>query len=77
MRKSVEKPEELVEADFKELQKLIERKHGKEYTLSYIRKVCKGSRNNDHIIEIAEKYILLLKELEIKIDNLSKNISNE
>ena len=72
MRKSVEKPEELVEADFKEIQKLIETKYGKEYTLSYIRKVCKGNRNNHSIIEIAEKYILLLKELEIKIENLSK-----
>ena len=72
MRKSVEKPEELVEADFKEIQKLIERKHGKEYTLSYIRKVCKGKRNSNIIIEMAEKYILILRELEIKIDNLSK-----
>lgn len=72
MRKTTEKPEDLVEGDFKEIQKLIDKKYRREYTLSYIRKVCKGKRTNKVIIEMAGKYILLLKELETKIENLSK-----
>ena len=73
--KSKEKPEDLVEADFKEIQKLIDKKYRKEYTLSYIRKVCKGKRNNVIIIDMAEKSILLLKEMKIKIDKLSNRRS--
>lgn len=63
---------DLVESDFRKIQKLLFEKHGKEYTLDYIRKVCKEKRNNEVIKEMAEQYVQIVQEMESKIDKLSK-----
>ena len=73
MSKALVNTHDLVESDFRKIQKLLLEKHGKAYTLDYIRKVCKGKRNNLAIRSIAEKYIQLLIELEKKIDKLSND----
>ncbi len=72
MSKSPENTHDLVESDFRKIQKLLLQKHGTEYTLDYIRKVCKGHRNNADIKNMATKYSKLLTELKSKIDKLSK-----
>ncbi len=66
---------DLVEADFRKIQKLLVKKHRREYTLDYIRKVCKGKRNNDFIYELAEKYVEILNEMEKKINLLVNDLS--
>ena len=63
---------ELVESDFREIQKLLIRKFGIEYTVGYIRKVCKGKRHNTTIIAMAEDFLKIKKEMQSKIDGLSK-----
>lgn len=63
--------DQLVEADFRQIQKLMVKKHGKEFTLDYIRKVCKGKRTNDNILNMAKKYQQLSTEMKSKIDHLS------
>ena len=73
MSKALVNTHDLVESDFRKIQKLLIEKHGKEYTLDYIRKVCKGNRNNQLILSIAKRYCQLLLELEKKIDKLSKD----
>ncbi|GAB4251288.1 MAG: hypothetical protein Tsb0034_30310 [Ekhidna sp.] len=73
MSKPLVNTHDLVESDFRKIQKLLLEKHGKEYTLDYIRKVCKQKRNNEMIRQLAEQYMSLLKELENKIEKLSKN----
>lgn len=72
MSKSSENTHDLVESDFRKIQKLLLQKYGTEYTLDYIRKVCKGHRNNTDIKNMATKYSKLLTELKSKIDKLSK-----
>ncbi len=44
---------ELVESDFRKIQKLLLQKFGDEYTLDYIRKACKGKRNKPDIKNMA------------------------
>lgn len=73
MSKSPLNTTDLVEADFRKIQRLILEKHGKEFTLDYIRKVCKGKRNNIDIKDLAEQYLKVLKEMENRFDNLSKS----
>ncbi len=73
MSKSPLNTTNLVEADFRKIQKLILEKHGKEYTLDYIRKVCKGKRNNVDIQGLAERYLTVLKEMETRFNDLSKS----
>ncbi|MEO9485769.1 MAG: hypothetical protein ABJG47_20095 [Ekhidna sp.] len=63
---------DLVESDFRKIQQLLHEKNGTEYTLDYIRKVCKGKRNNTDIKEMATKYAQLILEMKTKIDKLSK-----
>ena len=62
----------LAESDFRKIQKLISDKHGKKYTLDYIRKVCNGKRNNQMIQTMANLYLQIMREMEFKIENLSK-----
>ena len=71
MPKPLLKTHELVESDFRKIQELLHEKYGQKFTLDYIRKVCKGKRNNDAIVRIAEQYMDLLEELEKKIKGLS------
>ncbi|MEO9870262.1 hypothetical protein [Ekhidna sp.] len=73
MSKTQVNTHELVESDFRKIQKLLMKKFGTEYTLDYIRKVCKGKRNNPDIKKMAEEYSKLLHEMTTKIDQLSKN----
>lgn len=73
MSKSQVNAIDLVESDFRKIRKLLSDKYKKTYTVDYIRKVCKGKRNNSIILEIADQYVALLNELEDKIENLSKN----
>ncbi len=63
----------LVESDFRRIQRLLLKKQGKEYTLDYIRKVCKGKRNNIQIKTVAEQYLLVLKEMETRMNSLIKS----
>ena len=72
MSKSPLNTHDLVEADFRKIQKLLLEKYGKEYTLGYIRKVCKGHRNNIEIKKMAAQYLNILKEMERRINKLSK-----
>lgn len=72
MSKSSVNTLDLVESDFRNIQKLLFQKHGTEYTLDYIRKVCKGHRNNEDIKEMATNYSKLIIEMKLKIDQLSK-----
>lgn len=71
MPKTPENIHELVESDFREIQKILLKKIGKEYTVGYIRKVCKGHRNNTNIIAMAEDYLEVIREMKLKIDRLS------
>lgn len=71
MSKSAVNTHDLVASDFRKIQQLLFRKHGNEYSLDYIRKVCKGHRNNTDIKTMATKYSKLLTEMKSKIDNLS------
>ena len=73
MSKSPLNTHDLVEADFRKIQKILLEKHGKEYTLDYIRKVCKSKRNNINIIDIAEQYLKVLREMETRFNDLSKS----
>lgn len=73
MSKSPLNTYDLVEGDFRKIQRLIKEKHGKEYTLDYIRKVCKGKRNNPEIKQLAEQYIIVLEEMENRLNDLSKS----
>lgn len=63
---------DLVESDFRKIRKLLKEKYLSDYSLDYIRKVCKGKRNNTIIQQMAEQYVRLLNELERKIEKLSK-----
>ncbi len=72
MSKSIEKVYDLVEADFREIQSLISQKYGKEFTVGYIRKVCKGKRHNTTIMTMAKNYLRVRKEMKLKIDRLSR-----
>lgn len=63
---------DLVESDFRKIRKLLKKKYRSDYSLDYIRKVCKGKRNNTIIQQMAEQYVQLLNELERKIEKLSK-----
>ena len=75
MSKRLVNTHDLVESDFRKIQKLLMEKNGKEYTLDYIRKVCKGKRNNDAIKDMAQQYVLLVEELENRMDRLSSSSS--
>ena len=61
---------DLSESDFRKISNLLKKRHGLEFTLDYIRKVCKGKRKNDQIMELAERYVILLNELEERIKQL-------
>jgi len=61
---------DLSESDFRKIGNLLKKRHGLEYTPDYIRKVCKGKRKNDQIMELAERYVILLNELEERIKQL-------
>ena len=61
---------DLSESDFRKIANLLKKRHGLEFTLDYIRKVCKGKRKNDQIMELAERYVILLNELEERIKQL-------
>lgn len=63
---------ELVASDFREIQKLLLQKYGHEYSLDYIRKVCKGKRNNRDIKKMAIQYTVVVMEMKQKLDELSK-----
>ncbi len=63
---------DLVESDFRKIRNLLLKKYGTEYTLDYIRKVCKGHRNNSDIKEMSIQYARLLQEMKSKIEQLSK-----
>ncbi len=71
MLKTLVNIHDLVESDFREIQKLISKKFGKEYTVGYIRKVCKGLRHNTKIIAMSKDYLEVRKEMRSKIDKLS------
>ena len=71
MPKSLVNIHDLVESDFREIQKLIAHKYGREYTLGYIRKVCKGKRHNTNIKIMAQDYLKVKMEMKSKIDQLS------
>ena len=73
MSKSPVNTHDLVEADFRKIQKILLEKHGKEFTLDYIRKVCKSKRNNDEIMDIAKQYLMVLEEMETRFNDLSKS----
>ncbi|WP_436515209.1 hypothetical protein [Ekhidna sp. To15] len=72
MLKSYVNTHDLVESDFRKIQELLDQKYGTEYTLDYIRKVCKGHRNNADIKNMAIKYSKLLNKMKSKIDKLSQ-----
>ena len=72
MSKSVVNTHDLVASDFRKIQQLLLKKNGNEYTLDYIRKVCKGHRNNADIKDMATKYSKLIIEMKSKIDKLSE-----
>lgn len=71
MSKSAVNTHDLVESDFRKIKQLLHQKYGTEYTLDYIRKVCKGHRNNADIKSMATKYSKLMNEMKSKIDKLS------
>ena len=62
---------DLVESDFREIQKLLIKKFGYEYTTGYIRKVCMSKRHNTNIIAMAKDYLEVKKEMQSKIERLS------
>ncbi|MEQ9402904.1 MAG: hypothetical protein RIM99_04910 [Cyclobacteriaceae bacterium] len=62
---------DLRETDFRDIQKLLLKKYGKEYTTGYIRKVCKGNRHNTNIKAMAEGYLNVRMEMKSKIEKLS------
>ncbi len=66
---------DLVESDFRKIQKLLNEKYNQKFTLDYIRKVCKGKRSNENIAKIAAQYMDLLIELEKKIEELTMDKS--
>ena len=61
---------DLVESDFRKIAKLLKKRHRLEFTPDYIRKVCKGKRNNKVIMDLAEQYALILDEMEHRINQL-------
>ncbi len=71
MPKTLVNIHDLVESDFREIQKLVLRKHGTDYTVGYIRKVCKGLRHNTSITAMANDYLEVRREMKSKIDRLS------
>lgn len=71
MPKTLVNTHDLVESDFREIQKLIFKKFGTEYTLGYIRKVCKDKRHNTNIKAMAEGYLKVQIEMKCKINELS------
>lgn len=73
MLKPLENTHDLVQSDFRTIQKLVQAKNGKLYSVDYIRKVCKGNRKNDVIREMAEQYLIVLKELKLKVEKLTKD----
>ncbi len=72
MSKSVVNTRDLVASDFRKIKQLLLQKNGTAFTLDYIRKVCKGKRNNADIKDMATKYSKLIKEMKAKIDKLSQ-----
>lgn len=72
MSKSDVNTHDLVESDFRKIQQLLSEKYGSEYTIDYIRKVCKGHRNNADIKNMATKYSKLINKMKSKIDKLSQ-----
>lgn len=62
---------ELVEADFREIKKLLEKKHELEVSTDYIRKVCKGIRTNSVIKAMAEDYITAQAEAKALLAKLA------
>lgn len=75
MLKTYENTSDLVESDFKQIRELIIKKFNKEYTLDYIRKVCKGKRSNAIIKNMAEGYLKLKGEEIAKLEKLASRIS--
>lgn len=71
MPKTLVNIHDLMESDFREIQKLLSKKFGTEYTSGYIRKVCKGLRHNTNIIAMAEDYLAVRREMKSKIERLS------
>lgn len=71
MPKTKDNTHELVEADFKQIRKLIIDKYDREYTTEYIRKVCKGDRSNSMITAMALDYIELKKTYEAQLNRLA------
>ncbi|MEM8907026.1 MAG: hypothetical protein AAGD05_04195 [Bacteroidota bacterium] len=59
--------DDLIEADFREVQLLLRVKYEKTYTIDYLRKVCKGHRNNVLIRDVALHYITHINEALEKI----------
>ncbi|MEM6736838.1 MAG: hypothetical protein AAF620_12310 [Bacteroidota bacterium] len=64
---------DLVEADFREIRSLLKANHQKAYTLDYIRKVCRGKRNNELIHSIALHYIQYMNKA---LERMSKWIES-
>lgn len=69
MLKTPENISQLVEADFKIINHLLEER-GHEYSLAYIRMVCKGKRHNENIKNMAEKYLEIQTEANSKLIRL-------
>lgn len=72
MPKLVINTHDLAESDFRKIQELLLQKYGTTYTPDYIRKVCKGKRNNHDIMKMALRYAKVIHEMKSKIDKLSK-----
>lgn len=71
MPKTLENTHDLVQADFREIQNLLTERYEKEFTVEYIRKVCKGKRTNSEILSMALKYVELLNEQKSKMKKLA------
>ena len=57
MSKTVKNTHTLVKSDFEFIQRLIVKRYGIAYSTDYIRKVYKGIRFNDRIMDTAIDYI--------------------
>jgi hypothetical protein len=71
MVKVHKKVNDLKEADFREIKNILEESKKGTFTTEYIRKVCKGHRHNDLILETAENYTDMLADLKAKLSQLS------
>ena len=70
MSKSPQYIDELVEAHFRQIQKILRENYHVDYSIDYIRKVCKGKRNNFDIYRISRKYLNFLKLMDKKMKEL-------